>query len=634
MTAEQLRRAIEQMLEAQSDDRRLRDHLEGLSKDPTFPGLTWFWGPRLYARSRAHFRPFILNQFSDWITENNRWKRVLWADHAKDLDGWLDAARKARDSALVRKLLRWRFTKRDGWGLDQPRYFAALIEAYAGAPSPAARAIVLDEFNDWFQLDEATAIRLYEIERSSAKFILDHLPRNYWGEDKRVMWDKLAALARANGDENFHASVYRALIPIERWREEVLALAVSETDPARLNQVLLDRHPTGYRPGVGPTIIDLVEKRGRDVFPYVQEKLNDVVGGWGRDKEAKRLIDLAASRGWWDLWTATARTGPEQHFKKGVSSVLDDNALSEPVKRERLKALAGVSQEWNWPGLGLARVHSLDDNLAAKFYEKFPDLVRGPFRAHVTPRWWSQGYAKLVKLAEAADDTELMDTLAARYATHVSWEKLYGERYGQKQKKKADPLGDTAATLAKYYQAIRDRDEETFARRAAGVLTRIPAYSMHNYHGVMRHNDLARLLFTRSLKSFLVSPAAVQDLVEGSDIHVMMLAYRILALPDPRAVTLAHQNLDILLGTLLRPMHRKTRLAAFGALTNAARSSPEAAKRVLSRARDALKLPDKKYPKAELVGLMGTILQIAPELAGPREQPVIYRSAALDRSAA
>jgi hypothetical protein len=165
-------------------------------------------------------------------------------------------------------------------------------------------------------------------------------------------------------------------------------------------------------------------------------------------------------------------------------------------------------------------------------------------------------------------------------------------------------------------------------------LTRIPAYTLFGYHALLRHNDLARLLFSRSLPSFLASPVAVQDLVEGSDIHVMSLAYRILAQKDARAVTLAAANLDILLGTLLRPIHRKTRLAAFAALANAARSGPEAAKRVLSRARDALKLPDKKYPKAELIGLIGAVLEVAPELAGPREKPVVYRRAVPQRSAA
>ncbi len=623
MEPKALIRAIDQLLENQPDNKRLRDNLEGLAKDPVFPGLTWSWGPKLYARSRPIFRPFIFNQFSDWIIEGKKWSRVFWTDHPKELEDWLGAARQVRDTTLIRRLLRWKYAKVKGWGLDEARFGAALVEGYRSASGPAARAVVLDEFDDWWTLDEATALKLYEVDAGSSKYIVKHLPRSFWGENKRAMWDKLAVRAEARGDKALQTELYRKLMPVDRWREDVLAVAKSETDAVKLNDALTARHLDGYGLQLAPTIIDIVERRGRDVFPYVRSKLNETIGGWGRDKEAKRLIDLAATKGWWDLWTAAVRTGPDTHYKAGVAGVLEDRGLSEDVRKERLRALAGVSQEWNWPGLGFARVHSLEDNLASLMYQRYPDLVRGPFRGQVTPRWWGQGYPKLVALARSANDTELMDVLAARYATHVSWE----ARFGRKTEKK-DPLADTAAELAKYYQEIRDRDEVEFARRAAGVLTRIPAFTLHAYHALLRNNDLARLLFTRSLPSFLASPVAVQDLIEGSDIHVMTLAYRVLALRDPRAVALAGANLDILIGTLLRPIHRKTRIASFHALANAARSGPEAAKRVLLRARDALKLPDKKYPKAELIGLIGAVLEAAPDLAGPRERPVIYRRVA------
>ena len=620
MDQKALIRAIESLLKDQPDNKRLRDNIEGLSRDPAFPGMTWFWGPRLYARNRPIFRSFIFNQFSDWSFEGKRWKRVTWNDHATDLEGWLGAARQARDTQLVRRLLQWKYAKTKGWGLDEKRFFAAMVDAYRNANGPAARTIVLDEFNSWFTLDEATALALYDIDPGCAKFVIDHLPRGYWEEKKREMWDKLATRAEARGDNVLHGALYRKLMPVTRWRDDVLALAKSETDPAKLNEALTERHLEGYRLDVTPTIIEILERRGRDVFPYIRAKLNDLVGGWGRDKEAKRIVDLAASRGWWDLWTAAARTGPEKQYRDAVAATLDDNSLSDEIRRERLRALAGVSQEWNWAGVGLARVHALENTLASRMYERYPDLVRGPFRAQVTPRWWGQGYAKLVQLARDAGDTELLDVLAARYVPHVSWQ----ERYGRTNEK-PDPLKFTASELAKYYQAIRDRDEEDFARRAANVLTRIPAFSTYSYHALLRHNDLARLLFSRSLPSFLTSPVAVQDLVEGSDIQVMTLGYRILALRDDRAVKLAGANLDLLLGTLLRPIHRKTRMAAFQALANAARSGPEAAKRVLGRARDALKLPDKKYPKAELIALIANVLAVAPELASPRERQVVYR---------
>jgi hypothetical protein len=48
------------------------------------------------------------------------------------------------------------------------------------------------------------------------------------------------------------------------------------------------------------------------------------------------------------------------------------------------------------------------------------------------------------------------------------------------------------------------------------------------------------------------------------------------------------------------------------------------ARRVLDRARQALDLPEKRYPREGLIGLCGALLRRWPELRGPREQPVIY----------
>jgi hypothetical protein len=617
MDEKKLRKAIEQLLESQPDNVRLRDHLEGLRRDPLFPGLTWFWGPRLYARSRATFRPFIVNHFSEWLAVGKRWQRVSWADHAADLDAWLQAVRAARDGALVRRLQRWKYAARKGWGLDLVRWHGALLEAHRAAPSPAARAIALDEFDDWFELDEATAIGLYGTDPQSAPFILKHLPVSFWQRKKRVMWEKLGALARGKGDEKFFFALYRRLMPVERWDLEVLTLADAVIEQAELNRVLENRHLEGYGIERGATVLKLLKRRGRDVMPYVRAKLEDTIGGWGKDDRTKEFVELAEQRGWWDLWSAALRAGRNQKlFNDCVDKLMGEESVADAVRRERLLALAGTSREWNWPGLGLAIIHHLDDPIACRVYARYPDLVRGPMRANVTPTWW-RGYPNLVKAAQAAGDEDFVDTLASRYATRISW-----HRVGQRQRD-----ADDAATsdLAAYYQAIRDRDGQEFSRRASNVLTRIPAYATFNQHRLLRDNDLARLLFVRSLEQYLSVPEAVQDLVEGSNIHVMMLAYRVLALPEARARALAAANVDILLGTLLRPLHRKTRLAAFEALANAACHDEAVARRIHARAREALKLPDKKYPKPELIGLIARTLAAHPTLASAAERPVVYR---------
>ena len=351
-------------------------------------------------------------------------------------------------------------------------------------------------------------------------------------------------------------------------------------------------------------------------MPYVRRKLAAVLSSW-YGSNAKPFVKLAAQRGWWDLWAAAIRASrTDDLFNSGVRQLLGDTSLAEADLVQRLGALAGVSREWNWSGFGLARVHPLQDELAAKLYHRYPRLVHGLFKPNVTPTWW-QGYPKLLAAARLAHDDELVDLLASRYATRVGDD-------GPWRRKQRDAVMETAEDLACHYEAIRDRDPAEFARRAANTLTRIPAYAIFSYRQLLETNPLARLLFVRSFDAFLAVPRAVQDLVEGSDIHVQMLAYRVLAQDDERARNLAVANLDILLGTLLRPLHRKTRLPAFEALANAAAADPDAGARVLARAREALRLPDKKYPKEQLVGLIGRVLHAHPELRTDAEHPVVY----------
>ncbi len=623
MNTKDLKRAIARLLDSQPDNARLRDNFEGLAQDPGFAALTWHWGPVLYARSRAIFRPFILANFSHtvWMPEQRKWQYHAWAEHAEQLEPWLAAARASRDVVLVRRLLQWKYAGKRGWDIDHERWLSGVMEAYCTAPSPAARAIVLDEFDLWVQLDEPTAIALYGTDRGAVPFILKHLPRSYWSNEKRVMWDALGQKARAAGDEAFYYSLYRQLIPADRWAAEIESLADAITDPPELCAALEQHHPEGWGIDRAKPMLALLRKRGRDVVPYIRAKLQDSFGGWYARGAEQKLAELAETQGWWDVWAAAIRVSSgSKLFNGAIGKLMNDGALSDDARRERLKALAGASREWNWPGFGLATVHEIDDNLAVRVYRHYPDLIAGPLLPNVMPRWWS-ARAKLLAAAQQAGDDDLVDRLASRYATRVSWQRAWGNA-GAKE----DENEETARSLAVYYQDIRDRNPDLFARRAANLLTRIPAYATHNQNALLKHNDLARLVFVRSFDAFLGVPEAVRDLVEGSNIHVMMLAYRVLARPDPRAITLAAANLDILIGTLLRPIHRKTRLAAFDALANAARAGEEPARLILHRARDALTLPDKKYPKDELIGLIARVLAAQPVLAGPWETPLIYRN--------
>jgi hypothetical protein len=323
------------------------------------------------------------------------------------------------------------------------------------------------------------------------------------------------------------------------------------------------------------------------------------------------MADYARDQGWWDLWSALIRTcASPKEFSKQVLQLVENHSAPEKVVVERLLALAGASREWNWPGLGITTVHQLEESVALALYSRFPDLVRGPFKLHVQANISGATYTKLLEHFIAVGDEEMIDHLASRIVTRSG-------RWGNASKLLAD-----AVKLADYYLALKS-DGAIFSRRAASVLGRVPAYSIFQYNPLIKENRLARLLFERSASAYLADPHSMADLVEASEIHVMSLAYRALGLDDPRAREQAAVHLPLLMGTLLRPMQRDTRTLAFGALANAA-NTIESARMILDRAKDALNLPDTRYPKERLLGLIARILHRWPDLRGAHELPVVY----------
>ena len=615
--SDKLQKTIRQLIIDQPDDLRLRDHLEVLTRDERFSGLTWFWGPELYRRNRVVFGDLIQNHFSEWTRSLNGWKRVCWQTHGNELQAWLDEARRCRDTRLVRRLLRWKLAAKH-WGVDSTRWTASLLGEYRAADTAAARSIVLDEYDEWFELNEESALALYSADALCGSFLLKYLPSSFRGGDGRQLWARLGDAFR-DDDEDLYFHLYRKQISLEEWQQDVLTLCNDIDNNDQLNEELSRRHPEGWYLKLADTFIKLLEARGRDVMPYVRKHLKTVsyYGGWLGQKK-NPFAELGAKNGWWDLWATALRLSynPKQ-YNMAVSGLLSDTGLGDATVCVRLQALAGVSREWNWPGFGMVRVHALEDRLSRQLYERFPDLVRGPFRAHVTPTWW-QDYSQLLDSARSAGDDDLVDVLSSRYITRGDLS-VCGSLSKEKRK-----IADTIEALADVYEELREHDPPEFCRRASNVLTQIPAFSIRGYTQLIKTNRLARLLFARSPDSFLEDPRSVRNLVEGSDIHVQMLAYQILAQDSPRACEMAADSLSILLGTLLRPLQRKTRTAAFGALLNASRFDADCAQRVHRRAREALRLADRRYPKEKLIGLIGQLLHECPQLRAEGEQPVVY----------
>ncbi|MCP3139977.1 type 2 periplasmic-binding domain-containing protein [Pyxidicoccus xibeiensis] len=622
--AREMDTALRSVLARRQSDEELRAALEELARRPYFRDFTWLWGPALHVRDRVRFRPLLLSWFTpSALTAAGKWVDAWKGGNAAALKTWLDDADRADDVEVFRRLYAWKLAGLPRGTLDT-EWREDVMRRFKAATTRSARHTALAKVDlSQCRLDEKTALALDTVDPEAARaFILDHLPWRWsiWGQRDAFLplWTTLMERARARGDAAMASALYRRLVDEATWRRDVLALARDVREPEALLRELKEHHPEAATPGIAHVFVELAEVRGRDVVPYLLEHLRSVFPRWGvfgRRKNAKglpELLQLARVRGWEDVWSVALRTSATaETFDAEVRRLVEDTATDEAVTRRRLLQVAGAGGEWNLPGLGLARVQPLTDGTAVALYTRFPELLRGPFRMHVASGWHA-AYPKLVSQALQQDDEDLLDFLASRAAMHLV--------HDPKTQKDWVKVLDA---LASHYEAL-PKEGGVFARRAASALGAIPAFAVWDYDALLEKNRLARLFFQRSDDFYLAEPRAVRDLLEAPQIHVQALAFRLLGRDSPRARELAAENLDLLQATLLRPLHRRTRHAAFSALANAAAHGVEPARRLVPRLRDTFALPDTRYPKESLVALLAQVLVRWPELRGPSETPRVF----------
>lgn len=602
----ELREEIERLLRLPIAEKELRARLEPLTAHPLFGTLSPVWGPRLYRRDRVFWRPFILQYLSIY----ERFGIISWKRNAPELDPWLESVDASGDVELFRRLYNWKLDSSYRTFADSlPRWKSDVLNAFRNAATGPARSQVLTKYSSWRHLDEATAIALYAVDPQLARpFILKHLPEGSWSGGRKL-WRQLSE--RARGDEELFFALFRRQASLDEWRREIAAISESVADPAALVEQLRKRHLEGWNLDYGPGFHDLLERRGRDVFPYVLPRIAGLAKGWGTRGSVSSLLKLAIRNQWTELWASLIRTAVEPAaYVTEIERLVDDRTSRSDGDAVRLLLmLTGASHEWNFGPFSFSRVHPLPDRVAVKLYERFPDLLRGAFKMNVGVRYGTD-YPQLTRLVLRHNDETLLDYLASRAAMHVRW---------------GSGPAASIELLADFYKSLVATPDE-FARRAAAALTQMPAFGIWNYDQLLRENRLARILFERTEPLFLNDPRSVRDLLESPQIHVQALAFRVLGLDDPRAAAIGAASTDLLQAALFRPLRRRTRLMAFAAIERAA-STETAARYLAARIREAFGLPEERYPREQLIGLLGQLLHRWPQLRHESEQPVIHGAA-------
>ena len=165
----ELEREVERLLAAPLSDAELLGALERLAgEDPRLGVLSYRYGPVLYRRNRAHFRPFLRAHFQTSVWDPPKLHQIKYQDNAKALDEWLTAVDQADDLELFPIL----FSFKHGY---RPEAFQAELKKQyeaCAAPVPAVtpedkkladetyeRVIIKEEGADGIDADDLAVVR-------------------------------------------------------------------------------------------------------------------------------------------------------------------------------------------------------------------------------------------------------------------------------------------------------------------------------------------------------------------------------------------------------------------------------------------------------------------------------------------
>lgn len=486
---------------------------------------------------------------------------------------------------------------------DARRWAADLVTRFCAASTVEQRGGILSELDLRYVLDEEAALELYRADPLlTSAFIQRHLPRGRRADDAGAPWQRMLGQAQAHGDEPLYFALYRAQATAEQWARDIGQLALRVDDPDLLCSELERRHPNRWRPDVGPQLARLAQERDAHVLPYLLQHTGEVWSA-GRRSGYAEISGLALRQGWLGLWAALVGScATPAEYDREVSNLVQDSSMPEAELRRRLVSVAGA-------GLGAtpgSRRKPLRDVTLLALYDRFPDLVRGSFRAQLEPSS-SRPRSDLIDKAIERRDDELIDVMAARLA--VRSERSGGER-----------LLAVAAITARYLEAAAP-DAIGLGQRAATILRRLPPRSIRNRRDLLRRNPLARLLLERAAEACLTTPDVASELLCAEDDHICALAVRALIADDARAVALARQNRALLLRSLERRLPSAVRREALRALDKLADGPAEAAQ-LVAWARTLLARGD---PSPGLLALVARQANANPALLQRGENPVVYR---------
>jgi len=563
---------LETLLNLPIDRGELRHELEAIARRERreFGQLADVWAMKLYQPESEFFDGFLRN-YLDWSSEYTIRKLLPVAE----ADG---------KDELFTTLYR-RVSRQDEWRKE--------VEIFAANQKMDDEAILASlERRDvrWYQLSDRAAVALYQRNAELFRpYIAEHLARY-----RPEQYKQLLKLARKQGDSLILSRLHDQTPQWDRdrWVASLQNLLQADDITPEAAAAELERvHPEQTRkadPKDAALIIDIAEKYGVAVYPYLEQNASWIAG----DAEGrKRLLEMARAAGAWGTYNKLffSLSNPHQ-WNQAIKQLLDEvqeeseflyrlRFLTPPPKQGR--------QHWGW------RWYLTTDN-ALELYRRYPDTLRRFVEVHS-----QQLPTELFELAEANRDEEFMDFITFQQMLHLQslvWNAYPppSNYYRKPNDEARQQIEETSVVIINRFNRLYDESPETYVRHAANILSRVRAFDIRGFEQQLKHNPIFNYLARKHHDVWRRSSAAILELMESTDIYVNLIGLEILSEGTAQSAERVIENVHLFRALLLGRTRINTKKKVLACLENAAWQGEAYAHTILPLLKDIIDFQGKR----------------------------------------
>ena len=558
-----IQQQIDMALTHHTENGPLVRELAQLAEQPDFARYAALWAPALYERNSIFFENFLVRHLDSFR-------------HTAIIEKLLQQAEADGHDSLFQGLYT-KVAEESRWNTE--------LHTFATAPlsdDMVLRAIRRRSSRDsWFGLHEQTALALYQRNPDLFGPIISGNVRRRWRRNYSENFILLRRAAMNRGDEAFALAIFRAIADETMWAAAIRNLLRLNLPPEQIVNALQDRHPTSVWQFDVHVLIELVQRYGTAVLPYLeQESLYRVKGSWKALLGTIRKTCNEAA--YWRLFQQFGdRNTWNKELRSLIASHIDDTTLHATLQH----CMPTSRNSW-W---------RLDNDIALQLYQRLPDISY-PF----LERFVNEPSLQLWAAAEARDDEALLNFLSFRAIEHYNRLDWYISLTPDQQRRYRSDREDikqleslSKAVLTRFTQ-LAAKSPTYYVRQAAAILSYIAPFEIWSFKRSREHNPILAALATQHHTAWLASSEAICELLESPNIFVQIIGLEFLSKGGKDAAQRTVENIRVLRALLFGRARINTKKLVLTCLEQAAQQDQATAAVVLPLLAEAIDVRGKQ----------------------------------------